>query len=104
MLRAGGHGSFVHLPTVLGRKQADEAKLRYWGLIEEELKLREDGGRAGWWRVTDAGALWARGLSAVPRYAVIFDSKLLRLEGPPLTIVEALGNRFNYRDLMDGRA
>jgi hypothetical protein len=91
-----------HLPTILRDKQADEAKMAYWGLIEEERVRRPDGGRAGWWRVTAAGQEWLQGHSTVPKYARIYDGRCLGLEGPETTIHEALGTRFNLAELMAG--
>ena len=102
MWRAGGT-DFVHVPTVLGRKQADEAKMVYWGLIEEETILRPDGGRAGWWRVTDLGVDWIEGRVKMAAYAVVYDSRCLGLEpGEMVTIQEALGKRFDFAALMRG--
>ena len=53
--------------------KGDAAKLVYWGLIEEEALQREDGGRAGWWRVTAYGERFLKGLIRVPKYARVFD-------------------------------
>jgi hypothetical protein len=80
----------------------EEPKLRYWGLAEEENVLRPDGGRAGYWRVTPLGINWVLDRTTIPKYALIYDTRCLRLEGEVVTIVDALGTRFNYRDLMNG--
>lgn len=104
-------GEFAHLPTVLGRRSAEEAKLRYWGLIEEESALRPDGGRAGYWRLTEYGASWALGRIRLPRYVRVYDGR--RLSKPQATsrsgklrpdvgIRDALGTKFDYDELMRG--
>lgn len=82
----------------------EESKLRYWGLMEEEADIRrDDGGRAGWWRVTERGETWALGTISIPKYARIYDGRLLNLvPGEQVTILDALGDRFNYRELMEG--
>ena len=80
----------------------EESKLRYWGLMQEEDAWRPDGGRAGYWRVTDKGEMWIRKLTTVPKYAVIYNGECLRLEGQQIDISEALGDKFNYRELMNG--
>lgn len=80
----------------------EESKLRYWGLMEEEPKLRPDGGRAGWWRVTDRGYEWIMGWSVVPKYAHLYDGQFLRFSGDPVTIRDALGTKFDYGELMEG--
>lgn len=90
-----------YLPDVLDRKNTgDFAKLRYWGLVEEESELRPDGGRAGWWRVTDHGAAWIHGRASVPRHAHVYDGRRLSLSGPAVTIVDALGHRFSLAELL----
>lgn len=106
-------GEFAHLPTVLGRRSAEEAKLRYWGLMEEEAALRPDGGRTGYWRLTAPGAAWVRGQLRLPRYVRVYDGRAL---GPPqpysrsgklmpdVMIKDALGDRFDYDALMRGEA
>jgi len=97
--RAAQH-NYAHLPTVLKHTHADEAKLAYWGLMEEEAVVRPDGGRAGWWRVTDLGERWIYQTVTVPKYARIYDGRCLGLSGDPVTIIDALGTRFDLRVLM----
>lgn len=89
-----------HLPTVIGHLAGDHAKLRYWGLLDEENREREDGGRAGWYRITDDGLAFVQGVGTVPKYALIYDSQLLGLDGPDVTIRDALGARFDLRELL----
>lgn len=97
-----------HWPTILKTaasgsvNRADEAKLRYWDLVEEETTVRPDGGRAGWWRVTSHGAAFVSGWVTVDRYALVFDSRCLGFTGPQVTIVEALGTTFDLEALMRG--
>ncbi len=103
MYRAFGM-DWGYLPDL--RKQAslkgnrEESKLRYWGLVEEETDRRPDGGRPGVWRVTDTGAQWIIGRLVVPEYARIYDGRLLGLTGASVTIFHALGERFDYDELM----
>lgn len=100
MLRFGGL-EYQYIPASIGAKSREEGKLRYWGLIEEELEVRrEDGGRAGWWRVTPKGRDWVLERITVPKYARIYDAKLLGLTGPEVTIRQALGTKFNLDELM----
>jgi hypothetical protein len=101
MYRAAGT-DWQHVPTTTAGGSREEGKLRYWGLVEEDLMVRDDGGRAGWWRVTDAGRLFVLGRSKVPKHAVIFDARCLRLEDDDgqITIQQALGRKFDYAELM----
>lgn len=95
---------FAYLPDVRkrtgSRSNREESKLRYWGLVEEDAVRREDGGHAGWWRVTDLGARWVRLEASIPEYARIYDGRLLGLVGEPVTIRQALGAKFDYAELM----
>jgi hypothetical protein len=102
MYRVGGL-DWVHLPTQIGSRSREEGKLAYWGLVEEERTLRPDGGRAGYWRVTPAGELFVRGKMTIPKYARVYDGRVLSLiTTEQVTIREALGDKFNYDDLMRG--
>jgi hypothetical protein len=100
--RAVGVNQWFHAPTVLGRNDGEFAKLQYWGIIEEERRLRPDGGRAGWWRITVIGSLFARNLATAPAHALIYDGRLLRHDDTNgrITIEHALGDKFSYRELM----
>jgi hypothetical protein len=98
----------VWLPSMPEGKHGDTAKARYWGLIEapDEPLSRPDGStRVGWWRLTDLGAQWVRGEVAVPSYALVYNGQLLELDDSrgTTTVRDALGSRFNYNDLMEGK-
>jgi hypothetical protein len=99
--RKAGREPF-HMPTVLNHIAGDHAKLRYWGLIEEEPIRRPDGGRAGWWQITELGEEFVRRIKAVPKYALIFDGRLLRLDtsGGYVTVTQALRGKFDWAELM----
>ena len=102
MAQSSGRGEPFHLMTVIEGRHADETKLAYWGLIEEEAQVRPDGGRAGWWTVTDAGREFARGALTVPKYALVYNGRCLGLEGDEVGIRECLGKRFDLAELLAG--
>lgn len=85
-----------------GAAARDESLLRFWGLLEEDVRTREDGGHAGWWRVTDAGRRFVHGRILVPKYALVYDGRCLGSDGPHVSIVQCLGKRFNLSRLMAG--
>lgn len=93
-----------HVPSTegLSRLGGELARLRMWGLVEEATEKREDGGRAGWWRVTSLGVAFLRKGAVVPQYALIYDGRCLRLEGASVSIKDALGTKFSYEELMAG--
>jgi hypothetical protein len=91
------------LKEVLDRtRYADSAKLRYWGLLmEDQTLVREDGSkRTGWWRVTEAGAAWVRRETTIPKYALVYNTRALGYEGEQVSIVDCLGDKFDYNELM----
>lgn len=92
------HVTTVH-PSLAG-DGGELSRLRYWGLLEEADERREDGGRAGWWRVTDRGEQYVLGRTTVPKYAHIYDSRCLALSGDLVSVRDALGTKFNYAELM----
>lgn len=104
LYQAGAGHMWVHKPTVLKGKGAsarDESIARYWGLLEEESTVkRDDGGRAGYWRLTARGVQFVRNVAAVPKYARIYNGHCRQLIGEPVTISQCLGSRFDYRELM----
>jgi hypothetical protein len=103
-----GRLEWMHLPTVVKQRLPDVAHQGgymtlsgHWGLIEEERAIRrDDGGRAGFWRVTRHGERWLHRETTIPMYAHLYDSHCLRLEGEPVSILDALGTKFNWRELM----
>lgn len=96
---------WVYIPNVYASlKSREEGKLAYWGLLEEAQEKREDGGRAGWWRVTLKGEdFLIRGLR-IPKYAYVYNAKCLGFDTTELvTIRDCLRNKFDLDALM-GRA
>lgn len=94
-----------HVPSTadLSRLGGELARLRMWGLVEESPEPRDDGGRAGWWRVTAAGERFVRGQERVPKYARVYDGRCLGLDGDLVSVRDALGTRFDYDELMATR-
>jgi hypothetical protein len=85
------------VPGVLHPLGGEEAKLRYWGLIEE------DPSRQAYYRVTDAGEEWVLGYSYVPKKALVINQngRCVGLEGPPWSIRQALGKKFDLIELLN---
>lgn len=78
-------------------------KLALWGLLE--TKLSDDPGVhcPGLWRPTEYGMQWWRGEITVPKYALVFDSKVHGFAGPDIWF----GSRFDpfhFAELMGARA
>lgn len=100
MYAAGGTGRYVHTPTLLGGKRGEEARLSYWGFTRESVDPRADGGRRGWWRVTERGELFLNGDITVPSHALVYDGVCLQLTGDPISVRDAIGDGFDLRELL----
>lgn len=94
--------NWVHVRQI-GAASREEGKLAYWGLVEEQTGVGMHGGRAGYWRVTTKGQAFLTGGLKVPKYAKVYNGRVLGFDGGPVTIRDALGTKFNYEDLMAGR-
>jgi hypothetical protein len=102
MYRTAGVGHWVHVRDVERSAGGGEvAKMRHWGLVQPMPARRDDGGHAGYWRVTPHGEAWLSGQCRIPKYALLYNSRLLRLDDTQtVTISDALGEPFDLRDLM----
>lgn len=88
-----------HVPASLGR--GDVAKLRYWGLLVPAELPTHGSRREGDYMVTRNGLLWLRDALAVPKYVRVYDSERLGEPfGEPWGIRDALGEKFDYEELM----
>lgn len=96
---------WLHKPTVLaglGAAARDESLLRFWDLIEEEITVkRDDGGRAGWWRVTPKGEGFLHRAVTVPKYALVYNNRFQGFHGADITIDDAIASKFNLTDLLE---
>ena len=95
--------SWGHVPTLDPTLSGDGgmiAFLRYWGLVEELQEKRPDGGRAGFWRVTDLGEQFVLGRVSVPKYALIYNTQCLGLEGEGVMLDDCFSQRFDFDQLM----
>lgn len=102
-------GGWLHIPTLLREYLPDVAHqggyatlAQHWGLITEERVSRPDGGRAGYWKLTTAGAAFVEGRSRVLKYARLYNGRCLSLAGDPVGVREVLGSKFDYAALMGG--
>lgn len=81
--------------------RGDFTKLRFWGYLEGKNEYRDDGSaRNGYWRITESGHLFARGLISAPAHIATYKNELLGMDDVRVNIREALGKKFNYDELM----
>jgi len=98
---------WVHVPTLLKTQLPDIAHQggyatlgQHWRLIVESPDEREDGGRVGWWRVTELGERFVREQVTIQKYARLYDGRCMNLVGSEISIKDALGTKFDYNELM----
>lgn len=91
--------TFSHTPTLV--RSHEFAQLQWWELIEQNSTVVDEG-RTGFWRVTDKGRAFMREEIEVPKYARVYDQRLLDLAGEPIGIRDSLGRRYKLEDLLEG--
>ncbi len=80
---------------------SDFSKLRYWGLVEQMPKDPKESKRtSGYWRITQRGVQFVLGQRTEHQRVLIFNKKNLGLTGNQITIKQALGDSFDYNELM----
>lgn len=79
----------------------DFSKLKYWGFIEDMVNLDQSKKTSGFWKITDEGKFFVNSpeVAVAYKYALVYNGECLKLEGST-TIIEALGDNFNYKELM----
>ena len=96
----GGADHYVHTSDLAQcNKSGEVAKLAYWGLLEDEGALRADGGRAGYWKITEKGVGYLAGHAACERYALLYDGNVIGHEGPLLTLGQSSSKDFKLDKL-----
>jgi hypothetical protein len=98
---------WLHIPSYFSKMRVcssnDGSLLRHWQLIEPKPNgVRPDGSwRIGWYRMTKLGRDFSELRCRVRKYVFLYNQELLDRWDPETTdIVEALGKRFNYTELM----
>lgn len=78
----------------------DFSKLRYWGLISEKPNDKTDKRTSGLWMITDKGRSFARNEIKVQKRVLIYNGKMQGFSEDHTDIIEALGDKFDYQELM----
>jgi len=78
------------------------AKLRWWGLIEEQPKdeATTSSRTSGYWKITPRGASFVKGEITLPKYVKLYNGKCRGAEGEQININDCLGDKFDYKELM----
>jgi len=107
LYRISNGNDFIHIPTEFTKRKINNSntelsKLAYWGLIEE--KKNEDSSKrtSGYWRITQRGIDFVNKKILLPRHALIYNGKCRGFTKEGVSIIMALGDKFNYDELMQG--
>lgn len=79
------------------------AKLNYWGLLEEKENTDYSKKTSGYWRLTSTGIDFLENKIDVPTHVFIYNNKVQGFSKEKTFIQEALGNHFNYKELMSNK-
>tara|TARA_R110002110_G_C13407639_1_gene713336 strand:- start:993 stop:1367 length:375 start_codon:yes stop_codon:yes gene_type:complete len=81
--------------------RGDFSKLRFWNLIEAKAGRREDENRSvGLYKITQAGIDFVKANNFVPKYIYIYNNEVIKYGESTTNISEALGEKFNYAEIM----
>lgn len=99
------NGEFVHVPTEFTKRKINNSntelsKLVYWGFVEEKPTDDEDEKSSGYWRITANGIKFALKKIRTQKYVQVFNKKVFSFSGELITVVDALGGKFDYKELM----
>ena len=80
------------------------ATLHHWGLLEAKPKADDEDKRAsGLWRLTPRGHDFIRRRTTMPKYAFVFDNRLIKVSKEQVDVVQTLGKKFSYEESMSTR-
>lgn len=99
MYRAGAIDTPIHTPSLPGDNHK-VSQLTWWDLVKEEDVKRKDGGHGGYWSLTQRGVDFTLDKLTIRRHARIYDARVLGYQSEPVSIIDCLGDKFNYRELM----
>ena len=85
-----------------GMRGGDYAKLRHWGLIVQATNKDISKRASGFWKPTKKGIDFINELCTVPKSIWTYNKELLGFSDGDINIREALGNKFDYTELMKG--
>ena len=78
----------------------DYAKLQHWGFAEQRPNKDRRKRSSGLWRATVSGRRFALGQTTAPGSVYLYDSEPIGFSRTRTDIVQALGERFDYEELM----
>lgn len=102
-----GKTNYIHVENFLkelnrANLRADFHKLVWFNLLERKKELREDNSpRNGFYKITGRGIAFAGNKLTVPKCVKIYNNHFEGFEGEQVNIIQALGEKFNYQELIN---
>lgn len=84
------------------RRSSMFAELRYWGVVEDKANEDPTKRKSGLWKITEKGKDFVEEKIKLPSYVRLFDGNAYGVVGDEISVREALGNKFNYEEMMNG--
>jgi len=78
------------------------SKLTHWGLVCEKPNTIEDKRTSGFWGITKKGIQFVENKISIEKYIFLLDAELIAHSKEHTNIIESLGSKFNYNELMEG--
>lgn len=99
------NADWLHAPSYLKNLKLngnnDVGLLVHWGLLEAKEGERADGCRHnGFYKITDKGRAFVNEGLVIPRHVFLTNATFLGLSEETTTIRDALGEKFNFDELM----
>ena len=102
-----GEKDYIHVENFLKKinkpgLRADFHKLVHWNLLAKKIEKREDDSkRNGFYKITLQGEMFVEGKITVPESVLIFNGEFEGFKGKQVNIIDVLGTKFNYKELME---
>ena len=102
-LSKNSNDQWHHHSAFASVKGGEISKLLYWGLVEEMSKDSEQAKTktSGYWSITQKGKMFVTRKIMVEKHIYVFDTKLLGFSDEYTDIVDSLGSKFNYQELIN---
>lgn len=88
--------------TALHVRASHYADLRHWGLIEPFKSNDPKKKSSGFWTITQKGIDFVEGKIRLPEKIKMFNNTFFGYDGDDIDIIQALGQKFNYYEIMLG--
>lgn len=93
---------YVHIKDLYldGRRGSDFGILKHRGLITQKDNDDPKKKTSGYWRLTAKGQRFVEGREVQQKYISLYNNHFYGYSGPYISIVDCLGEYFDYRELM----